>query len=454
MTWRWTVCSLTTSRSAIWRLVSPREQAQHLALARRHGQWRRRAPAAHRSRRRVARASGRAPRPRKRPRRAAAPLGPPERGEARGELDPRAAASYGAAAALEAIDGILEQRPRRLVLATRRRRACPRQGRRCTKRRRADDAGESRADARRRGPPSQGRPGRAARAREQLERRHALQAQVAGSWRRSRSASSTARSAWPRSSARRARQSCAAAPGPAASSRRAVLGGRPGAAQLGERRRAGRRSSLVVSARSPRSTLRAPAPRRATGRARGGRRRTRRGRTRACTGSRSARRTRRSGRTTPRPLVVEHRRARAHEEAAGPGAPEIGIAASPSSAAAVASSSRRIPRRRSRRRRARRPRAPGRASRGRARRAPARRWRRRVASSRALGVPRAVGDVPLEERQPAVVGPVSSPSSRRCVRLPSQPLATATAPWKSSSSRCEPGRHPRGRGVAALAVEL
>ena len=70
--------------------------------------------------------------------------------------------------------------------------------------------------------------------------------------------------------------------------------------------------------------------------------------------------------------------------------------------------------------------------------------------ARGRGVAARVGEVALVEREPAVVGPGSSGSSRRCARR-SQPLATAQAPRKSSSSAAS---HVAMRAAPAASAAL
>ena len=227
VTWRWTVCSLTTSRSAIWRFVRPsvtrRSTSRSRGVSSASG-----APASSptdRSHLQPSRAL------RLRPRRRArgvdrgqfaascsATSRATEGNERGGELDPRLRCLERPAASLEAIDRVLEQRPRPIVVAARRRHqpldevdGGP-QGSACRRRVRSPA-----------GPPAPRRASssspRAVRARASSSSPAARSSsRSAGTWRRQRSASSAARAASPRSSANRARQSCALEDGPARSS--------------------------------------------------------------------------------------------------------------------------------------------------------------------------------------------------------------------------------------------
>ena len=304
VTWRCTVCSLTTSRSAICRFVSP--------SASRHSTSRSRgvtsgAASGHRARTR--RGSAAPARPR-RPRRARAcssgcgclalsRIAAPERDQAGGELEPRLGRLERRAASLEAIDGVLEQRPRPLVVAARRGEHALRHVRGRAQRRASRPAARSPAEPR---APRRPRPARRARSGRGRAARAQGRGRACGGRALGAAAARPARrpgrvSRW--SSARRARQSWRRRGGArSVEQQRAPPSACPAAASAPRARRAGRRPSRGASGRSRRPKPQASSPPRPTGPARGAPRRTRPGRRRACTGSRSAPRTRRSGRTT------------------------------------------------------------------------------------------------------------------------------------------------------------
>ena len=300
------------------------------------------------------------------------------------------------------------------------------------KRRRSDDAGDVSQRCHRPARRVKVAPGDPC-PREQLERRHALQAQVGGAG-AGRARPARRRAAPGRGRARGARGTAAprrrAPPRRAGEQRPRRL---PEPAQLGERREGppvipGReREKSSIDASSTRSASR-HRPRQS------GRRRTRRGRTRACTGSRSARQIPRSGHTTPT-------RARSP---APPSTPSRGSSRPmhPRSAARVA-----LERGRGRLVEPSHPFVDVRAGdergalqrqaehRGPARRPPARRWRPVWrARSCARCPPRRLRCTP--RRTPASHAPGTRLDSVEKFACPAEPAARDRdrAPWKSSSS--------------------
>ena len=105
-TCRWTVCSLRTSCSAIWRFVNP--SARSASTSRSRGVTSVEATGCAPSARRAARRDGRL---------GCGAVGSAERREGRGELEPRVRGLVWRSAPLVGIHGVLQQRPRALVLA-------------------------------------------------------------------------------------------------------------------------------------------------------------------------------------------------------------------------------------------------------------------------------------------------------------------------------------------------
>ena len=200
-----------------------------------------------------------------------------------------------ARAALEAIGGVFEERPGPLVVAARGGQHPLGQVGAGAQRRRPTSRSASRS-ASSAAAPRRARRGRA-RVDQQLERGTRSSLRSPGACRSTARQARPLAAASPRSSARRARQSCAARP----SALRAAAPpppSVPAVASAPRARPAGPGPAPGASGRSPRPPPRAGLRLRPTGPARGAPPRTPPGRTRACSGSRSAPRTRQSGRTT------------------------------------------------------------------------------------------------------------------------------------------------------------
>ena len=226
VTWRWMVCSLTTSRSAICRFVRPsvtrRSTSRSRGVSSGSGAPASSRPIAPSCSRRARSASGSAPSSRSWSRAACRLLlghvGATEGDERGRELDPCLRGLERPAASLEAI----VRHPRAGAVPGRGRRAPPPAAPRRNRRRPAEPGSRRRlrSPAGPRAPraASSSSPS-AARARASTSSPAARSSwRSAGAWRRQRSASSAARAASPRSSANRARQSCAVEDGPARSS--------------------------------------------------------------------------------------------------------------------------------------------------------------------------------------------------------------------------------------------
>ncbi len=252
VTWRCTVCSLTTRRAATWRSVMP--SATSASTSRSRGvrvggavsdadeaacalDLQQRAPA------------GAGARARARPR--AGRLVLPQRVEARRELDACGRALVRRAACGEAVDCILEQRARAPWSPSAHgpcRRADPQRPAAAESRSQRRRISARRAQCGRRRV-AHGRPG----LDEELEHRDAVEPPLYAVWRRTRSTRSAARDGSPESSAIRARQSCSAWDCPACSSRATASSRRPCRRRSSARPTSGPRPTPAGSWSSPRS---------------------------------------------------------------------------------------------------------------------------------------------------------------------------------------------------------